>query len=171
MSEESIRGSDENLWDPGKEREKLPLSPFSLLHLKRFLQNYQFQATMVNSAPDAQRKTLRQDFVNPQDRQQYLWPVFGIRNSKMFDLSPVCKDCQVRFHTEEGRACLGVTQEIGYHQIRRWVGKHHETSSRSFTNVLFCGFTKLLLHRRQTYDRHTFVDTKHPHFCQKSISQ
>jgi len=72
MSEESIRGSDENLRDPGKEREKLPLSPFSLLDLKRFLQNYQFQATMVNSAPDAQRKTLRQDFVNPQDRQQNL---------------------------------------------------------------------------------------------------
>jgi len=57
----------------GRKGEKLPLSPFSLLDLKRFLQNYQFQATMVNSAPDAQRKTLRQqDFVNPQYRQQYL---------------------------------------------------------------------------------------------------
>ena len=81
---------------------KLSLSPFSLLDLKRFLQNYQFQATMVNSAPDAQRKTLRQDFVNPQDGQQNLWPVFGIRNGKMFDLSLVCKDCQTSHWGRKG---------------------------------------------------------------------
>ena len=75
------------IWDPGKEKWN-----YLLLDLKRFLQNYQFQATMVNSAPDAQRKTLRQDFVNPQDKKS-LWPVYGIKT--MFDLSLVCKDCQI----------------------------------------------------------------------------